>query len=95
MGRGAPGSPLYDRNRIYGTHVRQRVRHLSIEEVVIAPRSPWQHPYVERLIGSIHRACLEQVIVLHARHVQRLLSMGGYRSGRSRRLHHHYERVAA
>lgn len=45
-----------------------------LEEVVIAPRSPWQNPYVERLIGGIRRECLDHVIVLHERHLIRLLT---------------------
>jgi transposase InsO family protein len=65
---------LRDRDRIYGASFRQRVQHMGIEEVVIAPRSPWQNPYVERLIGSIRRECLDHVIVLHERHVMRLLA---------------------
>lgn len=42
---------LRDCDRIYGAVFQQRSRHMGIKEVVIAPRSPWQHPYVERLIG--------------------------------------------
>jgi hypothetical protein len=38
-----------------------------------APRSPWQNPYVERVIGSIHRECLDHVVVLSERHLRRLL----------------------
>jgi putative transposase len=70
----APRYLLRDRDRIYGTAFQQRVQHLGIEEVVIAPRSPWQNPYVERLIGSIRRECLDHVIVLHERHLMRLLT---------------------
>lgn len=47
---------------------------MSIEEVIIAPRSPWQNPYVERLIGSIRRDVLDHVIVLHEWHLKRLLA---------------------
>ncbi|HUW55032.1 MAG TPA: integrase core domain-containing protein [Planctomycetota bacterium] len=47
---------------------------MGIDEVPIAPRSPWQNPYVERLIGSIRRECLEHVIVLNEEHLQRILS---------------------
>ena len=60
---------------IYSTIFRQRVKHIRIEEVVIAPRSPWQNPYVERLIGSIRRECLDHIIVLHERHLQRILTV--------------------
>jgi putative transposase len=54
----APRYLLRDRDRIYGTSFRRRVRTMGIEEALIAPRSPWQNPYVERLIGSIRRECL-------------------------------------
>jgi putative transposase len=70
----APRYLLRDRDHIYGVSFRQRVQHIGIEEVVIAPRRPWQNPYVERLIGSIRRECLEHVIVLHERHLKRLLT---------------------
>jgi putative transposase len=70
----APRYLLRDRDRIYSALFRQRVRHMGIEDVVIAPRSPWQNPYVERLIGSIRRDCLDHVIVLHERHLRRRLT---------------------
>jgi putative transposase len=70
----APRYLLRDRDRIYGAYFRQRVRHMGIEEVLIAPKSPWQNPAVERLIGSIRRECLDHVIVLHERHLRRLLT---------------------
>jgi len=46
---------------------------MGIEEVVIAPRSPWQNPYCERLVGSIRRECLDHFIVLNERHLRRIL----------------------
>jgi putative transposase len=70
----APRYLLRDRDNIYGAHFRQRVRHMGIEEVLIAPRSPWQNPYVERLIGSIRRECLDHLIVLHERHLKHILA---------------------
>jgi putative transposase len=70
----APGYLLRDRDRIYGASFRQRVQHMGIEEVLIAPRSPWQNPYVERLIGSIRRECLDHVIVLSEHHLRRILT---------------------
>ena len=69
----APRYLLRDRDRIYGAAFRQRVRHMGLEEVLITPRSPWQNPYVERVIGSIRRELLEHVIVLNERHLTRLL----------------------
>ncbi len=40
---------LRDRDRIYGEYFRKRIKHMGIDEVLIAPRSPWQSPYVERV----------------------------------------------
>jgi putative transposase len=70
----APRYLLHDRDRIYGASFQQRVQHMGIEEVLIAPRSPWQNPYVERLIGSIRRECLDHVIVLSEHHLRRILT---------------------
>src|SRR5688572_4937254 len=47
---------------------------LGIAEVVSAPASPWQNPYVERLIGSIRRECLDHVIVVNEAHLRRVLT---------------------
>ncbi|MEX2169841.1 MAG: integrase core domain-containing protein [Pirellulales bacterium] len=63
-----------DRDSINGEVFQRRVQNLGIEEVVSAPRSPWQNPYVERLIGSIRRECLNHVIVLNERHLMRILA---------------------
>jgi transposase InsO family protein len=70
----APRYLLRDRDRKYGSRYRSRVQNFGIEEVVIAPRSPWQSPYVERLIGSIRRECLDHVIVLNERHLKGTLN---------------------
>jgi putative transposase len=61
-----------DRDCIYGDAFRQRVGHMGIEEVLIAPQSPWQNPHVDRVIGGIRRDLLDHVIVLNARHLRRL-----------------------
>lgn len=47
---------------------------MGIQEVLTAARSPWQNGYVERLIGSIRRDCLDHVIVLSERHLKRTLT---------------------
>src|SRR5262249_43983056 len=60
----APRFLLRDRDQIYGEEFRQRVAGMKIEEIITAPHSPWQTPYVERLIGSIRRECLDHVIVV-------------------------------
>ena len=70
----APRYLLRDRDAIYGAQFQQRVGNIGIEEVKIAPRSPWQNPYCERVIGSIRRDMLDHVIVLNERHLKRLLT---------------------
>jgi transposase InsO family protein len=65
---------IRDRDGIYGDEVQRCLAALHIEEVVTAPRSPWQNPYCERLIGSIRRACLNHVIILNERHLRRILT---------------------
>ena len=68
-----PRFVLRDRDRIYGEYFRKRVKHMGIDEVLIAPRSPWQNPYVERVIGSIRRECLDHFIILGETHLCRIL----------------------
>ena len=63
---------LRDRDGIYGERFRRRVKSLEIEEIITAPWSPWQNPYVERVIGSIRRECLNHII-FNERHLQRQL----------------------
>jgi transposase InsO family protein len=70
----APRYLLRDRDKSYGPAFRHRVRAMGITEVITAPRSPWQNPYAERLIGSIRRECLDHVIIFSERHLRRVLS---------------------
>jgi len=70
----APKYLLRDRDSIYGAYFQKRVSGMGIEEVKTAPHSPWQNPYVERLIGSIRRDCLDHVIVLNEKHLRGILS---------------------
>jgi len=41
----------------------------------ISPRSPWQNPYVERLIGTLRRDCLDHVSIFGERHLHRVLTL--------------------
>lgn len=70
----APKYLMRDRDGIYGATFRGRLAGMGIEEVLSAPRSPWQNPFVERLIGSIRRECLDHVVVLGERHLRRILA---------------------
>ena len=69
----APRYLLRDRDSIYDDQVRRRIASLGITEVVSSPLSLWQNPYVERVIGSIRRECLDHVIILNQRHLRRML----------------------
>ena len=60
----APCYLLRDGDSIYGDTFRGLVTSMGITEVLTAPRSPWQSPCVERLIGSIRRECLDHIVVL-------------------------------
>jgi transposase InsO family protein len=65
---------LRDRDAIFGNNFREQVRDLGISEVLSAPRSPWQRAYVERVIGSIRRECLDHVIVFQENALRRTLN---------------------
>jgi transposase InsO family protein len=70
-------TPTYlvrDRDGVYGAVVKRRLRGLGIRDRPIAPASPWQNAYVERLIGSIRRECIDHVIILGEAHLRRIMS---------------------
>jgi transposase InsO family protein len=70
----APRYLLRDRDAAYGQTFRDRVAAMAIKEVVTAARSPWQNPYVERVIGSIRRECLDHIIIFDECHLRGVLS---------------------
>jgi transposase InsO family protein len=69
----APRFLLRDRDQIYGKKAIDTLRAIGVEQVVTSRKSPWQNGYVERVIGSIRRECLNHVIVLSDRHLRRIL----------------------
>jgi hypothetical protein len=69
----APKYLLRDCDSIYGGYFQNRIEGMSIEEVITAPRSPFQNPYLERLIGSIRRECLDHLIIINEDHLRRVL----------------------
>ena len=64
---------IRDRDRVYGTVVTRRLRAMGIRDKPIAPASPWQNGFAERLIGSIRRECLDHIIVVGEAHLRRIL----------------------
>ncbi len=69
----APKYMLRDRDGKYGEESIRRVESMGMKEVLISAQSPWQNPYVERIIGSIRRECLDHVIVFNEKHLRRIL----------------------
>jgi transposase InsO family protein len=69
----APRYLIRDRDRVYGTVVRRRMRAMGIRDKPTAPASPWQNGFAERLIGSIRRECVDHLIVLGEAHLRRIL----------------------
>ena len=69
----APRYLIRDRDRIYGAAVTRRLRAMGIRDKPIAPGSPWQNAYAERLIGTIRRECVDHIVALGERHLRRFL----------------------
>jgi transposase InsO family protein len=70
----APRYLLRDRDRIFGEEFVSQVKAMGIKQILSAPRSPWQRAYVERLIGSIRRECLDHVVVFSESSLRRTLT---------------------
>src|ERR1700730_18468293 len=78
----APRYMTRDGDRIYGVIVTRRLRAMGIRDKPIAPASPWQNGFVERLIGSIRRECVDHIIVFGEAHLRRVLkSYANYYNG--------------
>jgi transposase InsO family protein len=69
----APRYLIRDRDQVYGAAVRNRLRAMGIRDKPIAPGSPWQNGFAERLIGSIRRECVDHVIALGEAHLRGIL----------------------
>jgi len=71
----APRYLIRDQDCTYGSIYRYRLNAMGISDTPTAPRSPWQNAYVERVIGSIRRECLDHVIVRNERHLRHILNL--------------------
>ena len=69
----APRYLIRDRDGVFGAVVTRRLRAMGIRDKPIAPASPWQNAFAERLIGSIRRECVDHLIVFGERHLRRIL----------------------
>src|SRR5260370_26703850 len=72
-GNEARGNVARDRERNCGAADTRRLRAMGIRDKPIAPASPWQNGFAERLIGSVRRECLDHIIVLGEAHLRRIL----------------------
>ena len=70
----APAYLVRDNDRAYGDVFKSRVRAMGIRDRPISPGSPWQNAYVERLIGTVRRECLDRMLVFGAAHLRQILS---------------------
>ncbi len=68
-----PDTLIRDNDAIYGAKFRNRLKSMGIRDGPIALRSTWQNGYVERLIGSIRRECLDHIIIRDENHLRRVL----------------------
>src|SRR5712671_7873768 len=71
----APTYVIRDNDRAYGQAFQRRIRAMGIRDRPISPRSPWQNPYVERLIGTLWRDCLDHVLIFGERHLRGVLTL--------------------
>jgi transposase InsO family protein len=71
----APTYLVRDNDGAYGQAFTRRIRAMGIRDRPISPRSPWQNPYVERLIGTVRRDCLDHVLIFGEQHLRRVLTL--------------------
>ena len=70
----APAYLVRDNDRAYGQTFQRRVRAMGIRDRPVSPQSPWQNGISERLIGTLRRECLDQVVIFGETHLRRILS---------------------
>ena len=89
----APRYLIRDRDAIYGAAVTRRLRAMGIRDKPIAPGSPWQNGYAERLIGTIRRECVDHLVVLGEAHLRRVVASSP-RTIMNRRIHRSLDKDA-
>lgn len=80
----APAYLVRDNDRAYGQTFQRRVRMMGIRDRPISPGSPWQNGYVERLIGTLRRECLDQMLIFGEAHLRKILTLYAFYYNQSR-----------
>jgi len=62
-----------DNDGIYSNEFKQTIKRFGLKDKSTAPRSPWQNPFAERVIGTLRRECLDHMIILNERHLYNTL----------------------
>jgi Integrase core domain len=83
----APRYLIRDRDHAYGVTVIRRLRAMGIRDKPIAPGSPWQNGFAERLIGSIRRECTDHIIAVGEGHLRQVLRSYAHYYNKSRTHH--------
>ena len=64
---------IRDNDKIFSEDFKRTIKRFGLEDTPTAPRSPWQNPIAERVIGTLRRECLDHVIILNERHLHSVL----------------------
>jgi transposase InsO family protein len=64
---------IRDNDKIFSDDFKTHIKNFGLEDTPTAPRSPWQNPIAERVLGTLRRECLDHVIILNEKHLHRVL----------------------
>jgi len=64
---------IRDNDKIFTKDFELQIRNFGLEDTPTAPRSPWQNPICEGVIGTLHRECLDHMIILNEKHLHSVL----------------------
>ena len=64
---------IRDNDKIFSEDLKLNIRRFGLEDTPTAPRSPWQNPIAERVIGTLRRECLDHMIILNEKHLHDVL----------------------
>jgi len=64
---------IRDNDKIFSHEFKQAIKRFGLEDTPTAPRSPWQNPFCERVIGTLRRECLDHMIILNEKHLYDVL----------------------